>query len=326
MLTKKMCGAKRQTSPEQNGPEAMAIKLLKTISGIALLCLLATQPALAETVYYYHTDPVGTPLAMTDSKGIKVWEADYLPFGEVYMETGAVNDRKFVGKERDEESQLDYFGARYHYAKIGRFLAPDPVRAVDVNTGRINAQVLADPQGGNVYAYSLNNPYSVVDPDGRSPLYTPNDGQIGLYAGGGGGGGYKVVRPITNPRQLLPAPKPGVSSPHTEGGELVSFRVGRGGMDLPRGRAHGDGSPAGGFLSETPIPNQGYVRSQLATKPEWSSATKVSDAHVPEGVVLQRSVAGPQGYGHPGGGVQLEILNAADKARIVYSNTKKLGR
>ncbi|MCM2263855.1 MAG: colicin E3/pyocin S6 family cytotoxin [Desulfuromonadales bacterium] len=131
------------------------------------LCLLAAQPALAETVYYYHTDPAGTPLAITNQYGVKIWEADYLPFGEVYTETGVANDRKFVGKERDEESNLDYFGARYHYAKIGRFLAPDPVRAVDVNTGRINGQVLADPQRGNVYAYSLNNPYKYVDKDGE---------------------------------------------------------------------------------------------------------------------------------------------------------------
>ncbi|MCM2263853.1 MAG: RHS domain-containing protein [Desulfuromonadales bacterium] len=147
--------------------------LLKSIVWVAgFLSLLATQPALAETVYYYHTDPAGTPLAITNQYGVKTWEADYLPFGEVYTETGVANDRKFVGKERDEESQLDYFGARYHYAKIGRFLAVDPVRAVAPRTGQFNAQLLQNPQRHNLYSYSLNNNYRNVDADGRFPMDT----------------------------------------------------------------------------------------------------------------------------------------------------------
>ena len=63
--------------------------------------LLGSQSVVAETIYYYHTDPVGTPLAMTDEGGAKIWEADYLPFGEVHTESGLLNDRKFVYKQRD---------------------------------------------------------------------------------------------------------------------------------------------------------------------------------------------------------------------------------
>ncbi|MCM2263857.1 MAG: RHS domain-containing protein [Desulfuromonadales bacterium] len=148
-------------------------KFVQYLIGILLaFCLLATQSALAETVYYYHTDPAGTPLAITNQYGVKAWEADYLPFGEVYSESGTANDRKFVGKERDEESNLDYFGARYHYAKIGRFLAPDPVRAVSPQTGQVNAKILKNPQRHNRYSYSLNNSYRNVDLDGRIPIDT----------------------------------------------------------------------------------------------------------------------------------------------------------
>jgi len=53
---------------------------------------------------------------------------------------------------------------------MGRFLAPDAVRAVDAQSGQINAALLANPQRHNVYAYSLNNPYRYVDPDGEHPL------------------------------------------------------------------------------------------------------------------------------------------------------------
>jgi RHS repeat-associated protein len=42
----------------------------------------------------------------------------------VFEETGVSNHYKFNGKERDTESQLDYFGARYYGNWTGRFLTP----------------------------------------------------------------------------------------------------------------------------------------------------------------------------------------------------------
>lgn len=129
---------------------------------------------------------------------------------------------------------------------------------------------------------------------------------------------------ITDPARLLPAPRSGSINPDLPGGRMVSFEVGQGGLRLPSGRAHG-ANPAGGFLSAEPIPNQSYVRGPLATHPEWNPATQVSDVFVPQGVRLQMSVANP----HPslpssGYGVQFQILNEADKARIIYSNPRLL--
>lgn len=65
---------------------------------------------------------------------------------------------KFTGKERDAESGLDNFGARYNSSAIGRFTSPDPKQ--------IGAHML-DPQTLNRYAYTRNNPLAYVDPDGR---------------------------------------------------------------------------------------------------------------------------------------------------------------
>ncbi len=116
----------------------------------------------ADKVYYYHTDHVGTPMSMTDSSGTTVWEADYLPFGEESEITASKeNKQRFVGKEKDEETDLYYFGARYLDARIGRFTKPDPVG--------INESDLLNPQKFNRYNYSLNNPYRYVDPDGNTP-------------------------------------------------------------------------------------------------------------------------------------------------------------
>jgi RHS repeat-associated protein len=113
-----------------------------------------------EVVYFYHTDPSGTPLAMTDVSGNVVWRADYLPFGEENIINGVIeNDQKFVGKQQDKETGLYYFGARYMESMIGRFISPDPAS--------ITTKDLLNPQRFNRYSYGFNNPYRYLDPDGR---------------------------------------------------------------------------------------------------------------------------------------------------------------
>jgi RHS repeat-associated protein len=65
----------------------------------------------------------------------------------------------FTGKERDAETGLDYFGARYMSSAQGRFTSPDPLLA----SGRVE-----NPQTWNRYAYVLNNPLRLID---RTGLY-----------------------------------------------------------------------------------------------------------------------------------------------------------
>jgi len=66
--------------------------------------------------------------------------------------------QRFTGKERDAETGLDYFGARYMSAAQGRFTSPDAPFA-DQHT--------IDPQSWNLYAYVRNNPLKNTDPNGR---------------------------------------------------------------------------------------------------------------------------------------------------------------
>jgi RHS repeat-associated protein len=65
------------------------------------------------------------------------------------------------GKERDAETGLDYFGARFFSSSQGRFTSPDEPLA---------DQYPEDPQSWNLYAYVRNNPLLGVDPDGRGCL------------------------------------------------------------------------------------------------------------------------------------------------------------
>ena len=49
---------------------------------ILFLIVKATLALAANQVYFYQTDPAGTPITMSDETGTVVWESDYMPFGE----------------------------------------------------------------------------------------------------------------------------------------------------------------------------------------------------------------------------------------------------
>jgi RHS repeat-associated protein len=130
-------------------------RLLLTLS---LLC--AASPALAQTgevIRFYHTDAIGSVRAVTDMQGNVVRRHDYLPFGEEPGMAPGMDNVRFAGKERDPETQLDYFAARFYLPRTGRFTTSDP----DHVGGNI-----VDPQSWNAYAYARNNPLRFVDPTG----------------------------------------------------------------------------------------------------------------------------------------------------------------
>jgi RHS repeat-associated protein len=112
------------------------------------------------TTAFYHQDHLGsTRLVTTYNAGsyAVAENIDYLPFGE-QISGGTATTHKFTGKERDPESTLDNFGARYLTSTLGRFMSPDPLY--------IEAHRLADPQQLNLYAYARNNPVKFTDPTG----------------------------------------------------------------------------------------------------------------------------------------------------------------
>src|SRR5262249_46917957 len=120
-----------------------------------LLAAAGLWPAAAAAqgnVEYYHLDAVGSVRPVTDGNGTEVRRHDCLPFGEEWnpQPTPGEDTRRFTGKERDAETALDYFGARYYRSVAGRFTTVDPGYEFDVN--------LVDPQRWNRYAYARNNP------------------------------------------------------------------------------------------------------------------------------------------------------------------------
>jgi RHS repeat-associated protein len=112
-------------------------------------------------VFYYLTDQLGTSRVIAEVPSGQTianlcYDADFEPFGGEHTYTNTCpNNYKFTGKERDSESNLDYFGKRYYTNAIGRFSSIDP-----------GPYSWSDPQTLNRYAYTRNNPLRYVDPTG----------------------------------------------------------------------------------------------------------------------------------------------------------------
>jgi RHS repeat-associated protein len=79
--------------------------------------------------------------------------------------------QQFTGKERDTETGLDYFGARYYSSTQGRFTSVDPENA---------GADPSNPQSWNGYSYALNNPLRYTDPDGRKVRVCDKDGNCAV--------------------------------------------------------------------------------------------------------------------------------------------------
>ena len=112
----------------------------------------------ANTVHYYLSDHLGSTSIVVSAAGAVEEESDYYPFGIEVVVTAGANKYKFTGKERDSETGLDYFGARFNGSALGRFTTPDP------SMGSVR---LENPQTWNRYSYALNNPLKFIDPTGE---------------------------------------------------------------------------------------------------------------------------------------------------------------
>ncbi len=132
----------------------------------------AQRIAMVETLVVEDGDPVGTPEDLVrvqytnhlgtahvecDEDGAVISYEEMHPYGtSAYRSadsTVEVSARRYryTGKERDEETGLDYFGARYYAPWLGRWTTADP---------------LGLQAGLNLYLYGRASPVVFMDPNG----------------------------------------------------------------------------------------------------------------------------------------------------------------
>jgi RHS repeat-associated protein len=117
------------------------------------------------SAHFYFSDHLGSSNVVTNATGTLENEPDFYPYGgEIVITNSVPQSYKFTGKERDGESGLDNFGARYYASGMGRFMTPDwAARPTTVPYASFG-----DPQTLNLYTYVENAPVNKVDADGHA--------------------------------------------------------------------------------------------------------------------------------------------------------------
>jgi RHS repeat-associated protein len=108
--------------------------------------------AKSEQLFYYHTDHLGTPIAMSNGREF-VWRAEYFPFGGLFSNTvsDVENNLRFPGQYVDAETGLHQNWFRDYSPRTGRYQEPDPVGLAD---------------SVNAYEYVHQEPIDLTDPYG----------------------------------------------------------------------------------------------------------------------------------------------------------------
>lgn len=122
------------------------------------------------TLYWLHTDRLGSINATTDGSGAEVLRRSYRSYGELLGQTGTDTESlDYIGQRTDSETGLTYLHARYYDPVLGVFLSPDP------------SNPLAAGVGLNRYVYGMGDPANGSDRSGFG-CWDPN----GVFCDGGG--------------------------------------------------------------------------------------------------------------------------------------------
>jgi RHS repeat-associated protein len=168
------------TASYQDGPEVVLEKQGSVttfyLHGPGIDALLAKRTG--STWTYYHQDGLGSIAALTNTSGTVVQSYAYEPFGSIRKQTGTLaNAWEFTGRPRDAETSLLFLRNRSYDPRTGTFITQDPIGVAG---------------GVNVYAYSGNNPTTLIDPWGLEGA-RPDGGEFYAVVGIGGTIGGSVA-------------------------------------------------------------------------------------------------------------------------------------
>jgi RHS repeat-associated protein len=174
-------GGDQMTELSEQGMPAPATEIWKHSNVFSAARLTATYDTLG--LHYELADPLGTKRVQANISGQIEMSWVSLPFGDALTPIAPPNppstaddatEHHFTQKERDSESNNDYFFARYYNSAIGRFTTPDWSAKVEP----VPYAAFTDPQSLNLYLYAGSNPLIHVDADGHCwPQWICNFGQ-----------------------------------------------------------------------------------------------------------------------------------------------------
>jgi RHS repeat-associated protein len=140
----------------------------------SVVALVETETGEPSAIRFQFGNQLGTATLELDDTGAVITYEEYYPFGSTSYQAGrsgaetSLKRYRYTGKERDEESGLYYYGARYYAAWLGRWMSADPIGLAG---------------GTNFYAYCRGDPVSKRDPSGTQD---ENDTAIGITLSGQG--------------------------------------------------------------------------------------------------------------------------------------------
>jgi RHS repeat-associated protein len=108
------------------------------------------------TVKYNLDDHLGSSNVSVDDTGALVSFEEYYPFGETSFGSFGKKRYRFCGKEKDVESGLYYYGARYYSPWTCRFVSVDPKSLKYVHQ--------------SPFVYADNNPIGKLDHNGEGTI------------------------------------------------------------------------------------------------------------------------------------------------------------
>ena len=142
----------RQERPDAG--ENNHLHLMDDEQRIALKRIGAAAPgdgSAAIDIKYLIGDHLGSSNLVIGASGIWISREEYYPYGETSFGSFAKKRYRFTGKERDEESGLNYYGARYYTPWLCRWISCDPNAIREIP---------------NLFVYCKNSPIVYIDPNG----------------------------------------------------------------------------------------------------------------------------------------------------------------
>jgi RHS repeat-associated protein len=115
----------------------------------------------SSTIRFQLDDHLGSACLELDDAGAVITYEEYYPYGSTSYQAGrslaevGLKRHRYSGKERDEETGLNYHGARYYATWLGRWLSCDPAELSDKPC---------------LYRFARDNPIRLTDPTGTDSV------------------------------------------------------------------------------------------------------------------------------------------------------------